>query len=276
MAKHSFKIALSPCPNDVFIMGGLLLGKVSSPFKLHFLFEDIDTLHSLAISRKVPVIKASFGVWGEIRESYQLLPVGCAMGFGSGPLLVGTKPFLVEEFPKLKIAIPGKYTTAHVLFQFFYPGEVKKIFMRYDRINPSLLKGEVEMGILIHEGRFVFTRYGLSLIQDLGSYWEKETGSPVPLGGFFVKREFEDSVKVLVSQLLKESLSWSKTHEKELMPLLKKYAQELEEEVIRKHVKTYVNEYTENLGEDGLTALKTLGKVLKVPFDETKDLVKEA
>ena len=274
--KKSLKIALSPCPNDVFIMGGLLLKKVSTPFELDFIFEDIDTLNSLAIQGKVPVIKASFGVWGKIRKEYQLLPVGCAMGFGTGPLLVGKNPYQVEEFPSLKIAIPGEYTTAHFLFNFFYPGEVKKVFLRYDKIIPALLKDEVEMGILIHEGRFVFAKYGLSLVQDLGDYWEKKTGAPVPLGGFFVKRELEQPVKTGISKLLRESLSWSKTHEKEVMPLLKKYAQELEEEVIRKHVKTYVNEYTENLGEDGLTALKTLGKVLKVPFDETEDLVKEA
>ncbi len=269
------KIALSPCPNDVFIMAGLLLKKIPTPFNPVFVFEDIDALNNLAIQGEIPVIKASFGVWGKIKKEYQLLPVGSAMGFGTGPLLVGKKSYTLEEFPTLKVAIPGEYTTAHLLFKFFYPRKIQKIFLRYDKIIPAILKNEVDMGILIHEGRFVFHKYGLLLIKDLGNYWEKETGAPVPLGGFFVKRGLSKEAKKSISKALKNSLEWAKKHEKEVMPLLKKYAQEIEEEIIKKHVKTYVNEYTENLGKGGLTALKTLGKVLKVSFDEKEDLVKE-
>ncbi len=268
------KIALSPCPNDVFIMAGLLLKKITAPFNPVFLFEDIDALNTLAIQGEIPVIKASFGVWEKIKKEYQLLSVGSAMGFGTGPLLVGKNFYKLEEFPMLKVAIPGEYTTAHLLFKFFYPGKIQKIFLRYDKIIPAILQNQVDMGILIHEGRFVFHKYGLVLIQDLGNYWETKTKAPVPLGGFFVKRELSKEVKKSILKAIKNSLEWAKTHEKEVMPLLKKYAQEIEEEVIRKHVKTYVNEYTENLGQGGLTALKTLGKVLKTPFEEG-DLAKE-
>ncbi len=264
MSSKELEIALSPCPNDVFIVSGLLLKEVETPIKFNFYFEDIETLNNLAIDEKYPVIKTSFALWKKIYQSYQLLPVGSALGFGVGPLLVGIKNFSVNDFPSLKIAIPGEHTTAHLLFNFFYQGKIEKVFIRYDKIIPALLENKVQLGILIHEGRFVYRSYNLIKVVDLGAYWEEKTQAPVPLGGFFIKKELPEEIKSLVVQAFRKSLNWAKNNWEKVFPLLKHYAQELEKTVIKQHVETYVNEYTYDLKDVALKGLDSLKKFLKI------------
>uniref|UniRef100_A0A7V4JQI6 1,4-dihydroxy-6-naphtoate synthase n=1 Tax=Thermodesulfobacterium geofontis TaxID=1295609 RepID=A0A7V4JQI6_9BACT len=255
MFSEKLEIALSPCPNDVFIVSGLLLKKVKSPFEFNFSFEDIETLNNLAIKRAFPIIKASFAIWNFIFSDYELLPVGSALGFGVGPLLVGIKPYQIEDFSKLKIAIPGKYTTAHMLFNFYYQDKIEKIFVRYDQVIPFLLEGKTELGILIHEGRFLYYKYNLHKILDLGEYWEKITKAPLPLGGFFIDKALSKKIKNEIVNLFRQSINWAKNNWVEVFPLLKVYAQEMEEEIIKKRVDTYVNEYTYELKDLALKSL---------------------
>jgi len=264
MHGEKLEIALSPCPNDVFIVSGLLLKKFNSFFEFTFYFEDIETLNNLAIKGAFPVIKASFAIWNLIYSDYELLPVGAAIGFGVGPLLVGIKPYDLNEFSNLKIAIPGEHTTAHLLFNFFYQGKIEKIFTRYDKVIPLLMENKAELGILIHEGRFVYSKYGLYKIVDLGEFWEKSTKAPLPLGGFFVKRELHEEKKAELTRLFRLSLNWAKNNWKEALPLLKSYAQELDEKVIKRHVETYVNEYTYELKNSALKGLTFLKDFLKI------------
>jgi len=259
MLGKKLEIALSPCPNDVFIVSGIILKKIESPFEFNFYFEDIETLNNLAIKRAFPIIKASFAIWDSIFSDYELLPVGSALGFGVGPLLVGLKSYSIEDFSKLKIAIPGKHTTAHRLFNFYYQDKIEKIFVRYDQVIPFLLEGKTELGILIHEGRFLYYKYGLHKILDLGEYWEKITKTPLPLGGFFIKKVLSKKIKNEIVNLFRKSINWAKNNWGEVFPLLKVYAQEMEEEIIKKHVDTYVNEYTyelKDLALKGLTIFK--------------------
>ncbi len=260
----SLEIALSPCPNDVFIVSALLLKKISTPIELKFHFEDIETLNNWAINRKYPVIKASFAIWNYLFSDYYLSPVGSALGFGVGPLLVGNKVYSIQDFPNLKIAIPGKHTTAHFLFNFFYQGKIEKVFVRYDKIIPYLLKNKVQLGILIHEGRFVYSNYGLTKLVDLGAFWEKKTQAPIPLGGFFIKKDLPDETKNAIVKAFKESLNWAKMNLREVLPLLKEYAQELDEKVIKNHVETYVNEYTFVLRNEALKGLEVLKNLLNI------------
>lgn len=264
MHKEKLEIALSPCPNDVFIVSGLLLKKFNSFFEFTFYFEDIETLNNLAIKGTFPVIKASFAIWNLICSDYELLPIGAAIGFGVGPLLVGIKPYNLNEFSNLKIAIPGEHTTAHLLFNFFYQGKIEKIFTRYDKVIPLLMEKKAELGILIHEGRFVYSKYGLYKIVDLGEFWEKSTKAPLPLGGFFVKRELHKEKKSELTRLFRLSLNWAKNNWKEALPLLKSYAQELDEKIIKRHVETYVNEYTYELKNSALKGLTFLKDFLKI------------
>jgi 1,4-dihydroxy-6-naphthoate synthase len=258
------EIALSPCPNDVFIVSGLLLKRIETPFKLSFHFEDIETLNNFAIKGIFPIIKASFAIWHLIYSEYELLPVGSALGFGVGPLLVGKKHYNTKDFSNLKITIPGEHTTAHFLFNFFYQGKIEKIFVRYDKVIPLLLENKADLGILIHEGRFVYSKYNLYKIEDLGEFWEKNTEAPLPLGGFFIKRDLSEEEKRKITELFRKSLDWAGKNWEEVLPLLKTYAQELDEETIRKHVNTYVNKYTYELKDSALKGLTILKEFLKI------------
>ena len=272
MSKGSLKFALSPCPNDVFIVSGILLNKVPTSLNWNFTFEDIETLNNWALEGTFDLIKCSFGVWGLIYQRYLLLPVGAALGFGVGPVLVGRERFSKSDFPKLKVGLPGEHTTAHYLFKFYYQGEIKKLFLRYDKIIPALLNGEIDMGVLIHEGRFVYQEKGLVKIEDLGEYWEKHTQAPLPLGGFFLKRELAHLGESVVRDL-RASLDWAWDHFDETIPILKKYATELETDVIESHVKTFVTRFTKDLfNEEGLKGLQNFLKVLDIN-KEVKDLL---
>lgn len=272
MHNQKLEVALSPCPNDVFIISGIFLKKWELPFEFIFHFEDIETLNNLAIKGLFPVIKTSFAIWHLIYNKYELLPVGTALGFGVGPLLVGNKPYSIEEFDKLKIALPGKYTTAHFLFNFFYPKKIEKVFVSYDKIIPFLLEGKADIGVLIHEGRFVYSKYHLYKIVDLGEYWESVNQAPLPLGGFFVQKELSEKIKNTITQLFRESINWAKNNWKEVFPLLKLYAQELDEETIKKHIDTYVSEYTYELRDLALKGITIFKDLLGIK-DPLKNLV---
>ncbi|QER41323.1 1,4-dihydroxy-6-naphthoate synthase [Thermodesulfobacterium sp. TA1] len=267
MSEKPLTIALSPCPNDVFILSGLLLKRINPGINLTFRFEDIETLNRLGIEGHIPVIKTSFAIWDKLYQTYELMPVGAALGFGAGPLIVSLKPYSPEDFPNLTIAIPGEHTTAHLLFRFFYQGEINKVFVRYDQIIPFLLEKKADLGVLIHEGRFVYQKHGLYQICDLGEYWERQTVAPVPLGGFFIKKDLSPQLKQSLVNAFRESLLWAKEHWKEVLPLLKFYAQELDEEVIKLHVDTYVTEHTFNLKEGALKGLTYLKNLLKIEKD---------
>ncbi len=264
MFNTELEIAISPCPNDMFIVSGILLNKIPTPFKLTFHLEDIETLNNLAIKKNFPVIKASFGIWNLIAEEYELLPVGSAIGLGAGPLLVGINPYKTEEFSKLKVVIPGKHTTAHFLFNLFYPHKIKKIFTKYYEVIPYLFKNKAELGILIHEGRFIYSKYHLYKIMDLGKFWKKTTKTPLPLGGIFVKKEIPSEIKNELIHIFRKSILWAKKNWKEVLPFLKNYAQELDSITIKKHVFTYVNEYTYELKNSALEGLTILKDILKI------------
>jgi len=256
--------ALSPCPNDVFIISGILLNKISTNLIWNFTFEDIETLNKWAIEKDFDLIKCSFGIWDLIYKDYLLLPVGAALGFGVGPILVGKENYDKNVFPRLKIGIPGKHTTAHCLFNFYYSGKINKLFLRYDEIIPALLNDIINIGILIHEGRFIYQKKGLIKIEDLGEYWEKNTGAPLPLGGFFIKRSLS-YLGTLVTEDLRKSLDWAWKHFDETIPLLKKYAIELDKEVIKSHVKTFVTEFTYNIFKDeALKGIKSFLEIFKL------------
>ncbi len=271
MSSERVEIALSPCPNDVFILAGLLLNKVTSSLSYSFTFKDIENLNELALSKSFSVIKASFALYPQITESYQVLSTGAALGFGIGPLLV-KKANQNSKAEEIIVGIPGKYTTAHFLFKLFYKGSYKKAFLPYFEIIPALLREEITWGILIHEGRFIFEKYGLSLITDLGVIWEEKLKVPRPLGGFFIKRNLPEDLKNTILRDFRKSLKWAKENKEATLPILKQYAQELDPAIIFKHVETYVNHYTFRLEKEALEGLKKFLDIENYSWNPKKDL----
>ena len=263
MSFEKLEIAISPCPNDTFVFGPLVLGWIKVPFRTEFRFEDIETLNRMALRGEVPVVKLSFALLPEVAERYLVLPVGAALGRGVGPLLVGRKPYTPEEVPKLKVLLPGEHTTAHLLFRLAFPGAERKIFVPYHEIIPGVLRDEAEAGVIIHEGRFVFRDYGLHQILDLGAWWEGETGLPLPLGGIFARRDLPPERLKALTSAIRQSLELAERHFDELYPFIAEKARELSREVIIRHLVTYVNEFTRDLGREGRKALEALAKKAK-------------
>lgn len=252
--KRTLRVGISPCPNDTFVWGGLALGAVRLPYRLSFLYDDIQTLNQLAAARAVDVVKLSFFQYALLpKGSYRLLPVGAALGYGVGPLLVARRPVSAENLTDLLIGIPGLGTTAYSLFRFFAPYAQKLVEMRYERLLPAVAQGELDAAVIIHESRFTYAQYGLVCVQDLGAYWTQQTGYPIPLGGVAVRREVHR--RPLIRALRKSlSLAW-KGHIPSLSAHISQYAQEMDPTVQQAHIDLYVNRYTNRLGPEGWAAV---------------------
>lgn len=274
-------IGFSPCPNDTFIFDALINSKIyTGDLEFDVVMEDVQTLNEMAIGGKLDITKISYGSLPLILGNYVVLSSGSALGKGVGPLLIA--PFELPD-PAVKhcvIAIPGRHTTAHVLFSLAYPEATNKVFLRYDEIEDFVLGNNgsleniqsVKLGVIIHENRFTYQDKGLVKQTDLGNFWETETGLPVPLGGIVAKRSLHDDVKFKVESLIRESIKYSYVHENELSDFVKINAQEMSTDVMRMHIDLYVNDYSINLGEDGKKAVKKFlqvhSSINKIPVDE--------
>jgi 1,4-dihydroxy-6-naphthoate synthase len=260
-------IGFSPCPNDTFIFDALVNNKIDTEgleFEPHLL--DVEALNRLSMAGKLDISKLSYGVLPLALGSYILLDSGSALGRGVGPLFIRSRELAMDEdaIGEHTIAIPGEHTTAHLLFSLAYPKATKKVFMRYDEIEEYVLSGK-GLGVIIHENRFTYQDKGLEKIADLGEYWEKITGKPIPLGGIVMKREFDSLMLGKVDRLIKRSIEFAFGAYPDLSSYVKMHAQEMSEPVMRKHIDLYVNNYSLSLGEEGRQAVK---KILEV-FGET-------
>ncbi|MDP2788567.1 MAG: 1,4-dihydroxy-6-naphthoate synthase, partial [bacterium] len=224
-------LGYSPCPNDTFIFYALAHKKLKRELEFSEILRDVETLNRMALQKKLDVTKASFHAFGFLRGDYCLLRSGSALGRGCGPLIVAKKPIRESELGKKKIAIPGKMTTAYLLLQLFAP-EIKNIVeMPFDRIMNAVSLGTVDVGLIIHEGRFTYPKYNLVKLVDLGEWWEEETGLPIPLGGILAKRELGAVAIRDIDHLLKKSIEYAFKHRAETRGYIKSNAQELDDEV---------------------------------------------
>ena len=273
-------IGFSPCPNDTFIFDALVNNKIDTgDFKFDVILEDVETLNQLALKNTLDITKISYGVLPLLLENYVVLNSGSALGSGVGPLLIAgphqTSPhggdlqnsFQQEEFiNQCTIAIPGENTTAHMLFTIAFPQAKNKIFLRYNEIEVFVLNGTSQVpmhrdlegavaGVIIHENRFTYQQRGLIKIIDLGEFWEQKTQSPIPLGGIVAKRNIDISVLKKIDGLIKQSIEYSFSNYPVITDYVRKHSQEMEEDVMRKHIDLYVNKYSINLGEKGKEAI---------------------
>jgi 1,4-dihydroxy-6-naphthoate synthase len=249
-------IGFSPCPNDTFIFDALVNRKIDTGnMEFDVVMEDVETLNRLALQEKLDISKISYGVLPRIIPAYKVLSAGGALGMGVGPLLITSRPIHKEEVNDLTIALPGMNTTAHMLFTLAFPDAVKKKFMVFSSIEDAVLNGEAEAGVIIHENRFTYEAKGLFKVMDLGDHWEKTTGNPIPLGGIVMNRRFENSLMDEVNRLIRESLIYSQNSYPRLSEFVKSHSQEMEEDVMRKHIELYVNDYSLDLGSKGRAAV---------------------
>jgi 1,4-dihydroxy-6-naphthoate synthase len=188
------------------------------------------------------------------------LDAGSALGRSCGPLLISKRPISAAEAEAggLRIAIPGKYTTANFLLGFAFPAARNKTELLFSEIEGAILDGRFDAGLIIHENRFTYQAKGLRKIVDLGEYWESKTGAPIPLGGIVIKRSFPEELKQTVNRVLRRSVEYAFAHRQASLPFVRAHAQEMSEEVMYQHIDLYVNDYSIDLGPDGRRAIETL------------------
>lgn len=253
-----YTLGFSPCPNDTFIFDALVNKKIDTEnLEFDVRLEDVETLNSMAINNTLDFTKVSYGVLPLIVNNYKVLNSGSALGKGVGPLLISKKMISFTEVNDCIIAIPGENTTAHLLFSQAFPNAKNKIFKRYDEIEKFVLEPvDNALGVIIHENRFTYAERGLQKIIDLGNYWEEKTGYPIPLGGIVGKKSIEENMLMKVDFLIKESIEFAFKNYPFITEYVKIHSQEMEPEVMKKHIDLYVNKYSINLGDDGKKAIK--------------------
>ncbi len=254
-------LGFSPCPNDTFIFDALVNKKIDSGgFEFDVVLDDVQTLNQWAIQGKLDITKLSYAVLPLVLDNYIVLNSGSALGRGVGPLLItNAKPAFINVENTI-IAIPGENTTAHLLFSLAYPNAKNKIFLRYNEIEDFVLSGK-GLGVIIHENRFTYQDKGLKKIIDLGDFWEKETGNPIPLGGIVISRNIDTGIQQKIDLLIKQSIEYAFSNYPQLNDYIRKHSQEMSEAVMRKHIDLYVNDYSLALKQEGKNAVLRLLQV---------------
>ncbi|MBF0109570.1 MAG: 1,4-dihydroxy-6-naphthoate synthase [Magnetococcales bacterium] len=251
-----FSLAFSPCPNDTFLFGAIALGLVQYPetdWKVHLL--DIETLNRSALDGSFDVTKLSVHAWMSARHQYTLLHIGGAFTDSEGPVVVANRPCTIQDLAGRRLVFPGRYTTAYLLYRMLVPGEGDHHFLPYDRIAPAIASGAFDAGVIIHETRFTFADHGLEHVLDLGRWWRQETGLPLPLGCCAIRSSLHAEWGHAVETLMKQSLSLARHGSSDLEDYMRRHACEMAPEVLDRHVRLFVNRYTEDFGDRGWMAL---------------------
>ncbi len=258
MNKQTIQIGFSPCPNDTFIFDAMVNGKIDTGnLKFEPVLEDVQTLNEWAIAGKLPITKLSYGVLPMVQHSYNLLDSGSALGTGVGPLLITNNAAGENNIEEKLIAIPGENTTANLLFTLAYPSAKNKVYLRYDAIEKFVQEGK-GLGVIIHENRFTYAANGLTKITDLGDYWEKTTGLPIPLGGIVIKKNIQPVIQTQVNFLIRQSIEFAFKNYPTLNEYITSNAQEMSEAVMLQHIDLYVNKFSLDLGVEGKAAVEKL------------------
>jgi len=266
------RIGFSPCPNDTFIFDALIHGKIDTEgleFEVHM--ADVEELNQMAFRGELDITKLSYHAFLHILEGYIMMDSGSALGNNCGPLLIknsGAENPIKTDL----IAIPGKYTTANFLLNYAFPELQNKKEILFSDIESSIKSKEVSAGLIIHENRFTYADRGFEKVKDLGEHWEKSTGMPIPLGGIAIKRNLDKALQEKVQRLIRKSLEFAFENPAESLGFVKLHAQEMDAEVMQKHINLYVNDYSLSLGEKGKAAIQymyefSVEKNLIAPMD---------
>jgi 1,4-dihydroxy-6-naphthoate synthase len=252
-------LGFSTCPNDTFIFDAMVHGRVDTEgIEFELMMTDVEELNRYAFAAEIDITKISYHAYAYVADSYTLLNSGSALGFKNGPLLISKYKVYPDEINNLKIAIPGKYTTANLLLGIAYPDHKNKKEYLFSDIEDVVLSGEMDAGLIIHENRFTYQQKGLKKVADLGEFWETKTGLAIPLGGIVVNRKLSTAIQQKVDRVMKRSVEFAFENPKASYPFVRHHAQAMDEKVMESHIKLYVNEFTRELGTEGRKAVETL------------------
>jgi 1,4-dihydroxy-6-naphthoate synthase len=258
------EFAFSPCPNDTFIVHALLHNAIDTkPFSFTPFIDDVETLNQAALAARFQLTKLSFFAYLHVQDRYELLDAGAALGFGCGPLIVAKRHDI--SFANAKVALPGGYTTARLLFRLRHPEATNMELARFDEILPGIQSGRFDAGVIIHEGRFIYPEYDCVQLADLGEWWEKETGLPLPLGCMALRKDPAlMEAKADIERLIRASIEYGWERREASRDFIKAHSQELDDKVIDSHIGLYVNDFSLSLGKTGRLALSTMEEMARL------------
>jgi 1,4-dihydroxy-6-naphthoate synthase len=261
-------LAISPCPNDTFVFHALVHGLVDGAPPVDVTYADVDVTNTAAVDGRFDLVKVSYAALPWLLDTYALLPCGGALGRGCGPLVLvtgdeaGTATEASDDaagrIDGATVAVPGDRTTAYLLFRLWAAGhEPAKIeIVPFHEIMPGVADGRFDAGLVIHEARFTYPRFGLTALVDLGEWWERDTGHPIPLGAILAHRDRVDAASATEWVRTSVRKAWAAPAASEQYVI--EHAQEMEANVVAQHIALYVNDFTENLGDEGYAAIRTL------------------
>jgi len=251
-------VAHSPDSDDAFMFYGLATNKVRRPgLRFTHTLCDIETLNRKAMEAVYDVTAISFHAYPYVQDHYALLSCGGSVGDGYGPMVVAQRAYSVADIKRKRIAVPGTLTTAFLVLNLFAPG-IETEVVPFDQILPQVLEGKFDAGLIIHEGQLTYDKSGLHRVVDLGKWWQKVTGLPLPLGGNAIRRSLGPEVMSQVASTLRESIQYALDHRDEALAYAMQFARDLDPQLADKFVGMYVNERTLDYGPDGREAVRRL------------------
>lgn len=247
-------LAYSPCPNDTFVFHAWTAGLLEAAPPVRVTFADIDVTNTAAQEGRFDVVKVSYGALPWLLERYQLLPAGGALGRGCGPLVLAAAER--DSLDGARVAVPSERSTAYLLFRLWAAGQRPEVtVVPFTEIMPGVRDGRFDAGLVIHEARFVYPQFGLRALADLGEWWERETGLPIPLGAILARRDL-DTEKV--SRVVRASVEAAWADPSASASFVAQHAAEMSPAVQQQHIALYVNEFTRDLGDEGRAAVTGL------------------
>jgi 1,4-dihydroxy-6-naphthoate synthase len=259
MTQRLITVGHSPDPDDAFMFYALAHDKLDTGgLRFRHELQDIETLNRRALRGELEVSAVSIHAYAHLLDKYALLPSGCSMGDRYGPMVVSRRPLTVGQLPEARIAVPGTLTTAFLTLRLLLPGGFAYEVMPFDHILGAVAEGRVDAGLIIHEGQLTFQNQGLSLVVDLGVWWQEKTGLPLPLGGNVVRRDLGADTMRQISRLLKESIRYSLEHRDAALTYALRYARDMDKGLADRFVGMYVNDWTLDYGPRGREAVRRL------------------
>jgi 5,8-dihydroxy-2-naphthoate synthase len=254
----TLSLAISPCPNDTFVFHALVHGLVPGAPAVEVTYADVDVTNTAAERGEYDLVKVSYAAVPRLLDRYALLPCGGALGRGCGPLVLVRDEAVTPSLAGQHVAVPGERTTAYLLMRLWSaqlpPARISVV--PFAEIMPAVAAGTYDAGLVIHEARFTYPRHGLRALVDLGVWWEADTGLPIPLGAILARRDSVDAAHA--AEWIRESVRYAWQHPDASRDYVLAHAQEMEPDVVAQHIALYVNAYTEDLGDEGHVAVKTL------------------
>ncbi len=259
MTGRLLRVGHSPDPDDAFMFYGLASGKVSlDDFVIEHIMEDIQSLNERALRAELEVTAISAHAFPYVAGHYWIMRTGASMGDGYGPIIVAKEVDRLEDLRGRRVATPGKLTTAYLLFQIYTDG-AQAVQMPFDQIIDAVLDGQVDAGLLIHEGQITYREFGLHKVADFGEIWQEESGGlPLPLGLDVVRSDLGEDLAGRISAALRKSIEYGYAHQEEAIPYALEFGRGIDTDLGTRFVKMYVNEVTIDMGEPGRQALELL------------------